>query len=174
MRLHYKHILSSSSLHKNKEVLARNGGGEIGKEMYLNLYSMEESLFEHDTLSLALCLGWKFHLSPDHTPIILQIVLWSFLLSQYFQGSCRVINMFKEKFRFWISMYQRVTSFPFIKDNIFTCRFLFLNHESCVGLAITQHEYFWRLVFSFFGASVELRTLWPLLLLTILLSSFFY
>ena len=39
-----KHMLSSSILRKNKEVLARNGGREIGKEMYLNLYSMEESL----------------------------------------------------------------------------------------------------------------------------------
>jgi hypothetical protein len=44
MSLHYKHMLSSSSLRKNKEVLARNGGGKIGKEMCLNLYSMEESL----------------------------------------------------------------------------------------------------------------------------------
>jgi hypothetical protein len=44
MSLQFKHMLSSSSLCKNKEVLARNGGGEIGKEMYLNLYSMEESL----------------------------------------------------------------------------------------------------------------------------------
>jgi hypothetical protein len=26
--------------------------GEIGKEMYLNMYSMEEVSFEHDTLSL--------------------------------------------------------------------------------------------------------------------------
>jgi hypothetical protein len=67
MRLHFKHMLSSSSLCKNKEVLAINGGGEIGKEMCLNLYSMEESLFEHDTLSLA--LGWKTCLSLDHTPL---------------------------------------------------------------------------------------------------------
>jgi hypothetical protein len=66
-------MLSSSSLHKNKEVLARNGGGKFGKEMYLNLYFMKE--FEHYTLSLALCLGWKIHLSPDHTPIRLQIGL---------------------------------------------------------------------------------------------------
>ena len=43
-------------------------GEKIGKELCLNLYSMKESLFEHDTLSLALCLGWKIHLSPDHTP----------------------------------------------------------------------------------------------------------
>jgi hypothetical protein len=38
-------MLSSSILCKNKEVLARNGGGGIGKEMYLNKYSMEESFF---------------------------------------------------------------------------------------------------------------------------------
>jgi hypothetical protein len=50
MRLQFKHMLFSSSLCKNKEVLARKDGGEIGKEMYLNLYSMEESAFEHDTL----------------------------------------------------------------------------------------------------------------------------
>jgi hypothetical protein len=25
--------------------------------------------FEHDTLSLTLCLGWKIFLSPDHTPL---------------------------------------------------------------------------------------------------------
>ena len=31
--------------------------------------------FEHDTLSLTLCLGWKIHLSLDNTPIILQIGL---------------------------------------------------------------------------------------------------
>jgi hypothetical protein len=35
----------------------------------------ERVAFEHDTLSLALCLGWKIHLSPDHTPIRLQIGL---------------------------------------------------------------------------------------------------
>ena len=31
--------------------------------------------FEHDTLSLTLCLGWKIYLSLDHTPLILQIGL---------------------------------------------------------------------------------------------------
>jgi hypothetical protein len=31
--------------------------------------------FEHDTLSLALCLGWKIHLSLDHTPY--KITNWS-------------------------------------------------------------------------------------------------
>jgi hypothetical protein len=44
MSLHFKHMLSSSILCKNKEVLARNGGGKIGKEMCLNLYSIEDSL----------------------------------------------------------------------------------------------------------------------------------
>jgi hypothetical protein len=68
-------MLSSSRLRKNKEALVKNGGGKIGKEMCLNLYSVEELLFEHDTLSLTLCLGWKIHLSPDHTPIRLQIGL---------------------------------------------------------------------------------------------------
>jgi hypothetical protein len=47
MCLQFKHMVSSSSLFKNKEVLAINGGGGgggIGKEMYLNLYSMGDSL----------------------------------------------------------------------------------------------------------------------------------
>ena len=35
----------------------------------------ERLAFEHDTLSLALCLGWKIYLSLDHTPIRLQIGL---------------------------------------------------------------------------------------------------
>jgi hypothetical protein len=48
-------MLSSSSLRKNKEVLARNGGGKIGKEMYLNLYSMEESLL---------------NMTPFHSPCV--------------------------------------------------------------------------------------------------------
>jgi hypothetical protein len=62
-------MLSSSILCKNKEVLSINGRGKIGKEMYLNLYSMEKVAFEHDTLSLALCLAWKIHLSLGHTPL---------------------------------------------------------------------------------------------------------
>jgi hypothetical protein len=43
-------------------------GEKIGKELCLNLYSGRVT-FEHDTLSLALCLGWKIHLSPNHTPL---------------------------------------------------------------------------------------------------------
>jgi hypothetical protein len=46
MSLHFKHMLSSSSLFKNKEVLTKNGGGEIRKQICLNLYSMEESLLK--------------------------------------------------------------------------------------------------------------------------------
>jgi hypothetical protein len=34
-------------------------------------------VFEHDTLSLALCLGWKIHLSLDHTPY--KITNWSMI-----------------------------------------------------------------------------------------------
>jgi hypothetical protein len=56
----------------------------------------ERVAFEYDTLSLALCLGWKIYLSLDHTPIRLQIGLRSLLLSQYFQDSCHVVNMFKK------------------------------------------------------------------------------
>jgi hypothetical protein len=66
-------MLSSSSLRKNKEVLARNGGGKNWERIVSKLVFCERVTFEHDTLSLALCLGWKFHLSPDHTPIRLQI-----------------------------------------------------------------------------------------------------
>ena len=91
-------MLSSSSLRKNKEVLAWNGGGEIWERIVSKLVFCGRVAFEHDTLSLALCLCWKIHLSLDHTPIRLQIGLWSLLLSQYFQDSCRVVNMFKEKF----------------------------------------------------------------------------
>jgi hypothetical protein len=39
-------MLSSSTLCKNKEVLDRNGGGKIGKEMCLNLYSMDKFLLD--------------------------------------------------------------------------------------------------------------------------------
>ena len=49
-------MLSSSSLRKNKEVLARDGGGKIGKEMYLNLYSVEESLLNMIPFH-SLCVG---------------------------------------------------------------------------------------------------------------------
>jgi hypothetical protein len=38
MILHYTHMLSSPRLPKHKEVLARNGGGEFGKEMCLCTY----------------------------------------------------------------------------------------------------------------------------------------
>jgi hypothetical protein len=68
-------MLSFSSLRKNKEVLARNGGGKIGKEMCLNLYSMEESLLNMTPFHFTLCLGWKIHLYLDHTPLRLQIGL---------------------------------------------------------------------------------------------------
>jgi hypothetical protein len=68
-------MLSSSSLRKNKEVLARNGGGGIWERIVSKPLFHGRVSFEHDTLSLALCLGWKIHLSPDHTPIRLQIGL---------------------------------------------------------------------------------------------------
>jgi hypothetical protein len=68
-------MLSSSSLRKNKEVLTRNGGGKIGKRIVSKPVFHERVAFEHDTLSLSLCIGWKAHLSPDHTPIRLQIGL---------------------------------------------------------------------------------------------------
>jgi hypothetical protein len=70
MSLQFKHMLSSSSLCKNKEVLARNGGGGGNWERNVSKPIFYERVtFEHDTLSLALCLGWKIHLSLDHTPL---------------------------------------------------------------------------------------------------------
>jgi hypothetical protein len=68
-------MLSSSSLHKNKVVLARNGGGKNWEIIVYKPVFYGRVTFEHDTLSLALCLGWKIHLSPDHNPIRLQIGL---------------------------------------------------------------------------------------------------
>jgi hypothetical protein len=75
MSLHYKHMLSSSNLCENKEVLAINGGGKNWERIVSKLVFHEKVTFEHDTLSLALCLGWKIHLYFDHTPIRLQIGL---------------------------------------------------------------------------------------------------
>jgi hypothetical protein len=69
MSLHYKHMLSSLSLCKNKEVLTRNGGGKNWERIMSKLVFCGRVTFEHDTLSLTLCLGWKIHLSPDHTPL---------------------------------------------------------------------------------------------------------
>ena len=50
MRLYYKHMLSSSSLHKNKEVLARNGGGKLGKKC-VSVFVLVAVIvaLEHDT-----------------------------------------------------------------------------------------------------------------------------
>jgi hypothetical protein len=62
-------MLSSSSLRKIKEVLARNGGGKNWERIVSKPVFYGRVTFEHDTLSLALCLGWKIHLSPDHTPL---------------------------------------------------------------------------------------------------------
>jgi hypothetical protein len=77
MSLHYKHMLSSSSLCKNKEVLARNGGGKNLERNVSKPVLCGRVTFEHDTLSLTLCLGWKIHLSLDHTPY--KITNWSMI-----------------------------------------------------------------------------------------------
>jgi hypothetical protein len=69
MILHYKHVLSSSILCKNKEVLAKNGGGGNLERNVSKLVFYGRVTFEHETLSLALCLGWKIRLSLDHTPL---------------------------------------------------------------------------------------------------------
>jgi hypothetical protein len=55
-------MLSSSSLRKNKEVLTRNGGGKIGKELCLNLYSMV--LLGNNTLRTSK-LGFDLHVDFD-------------------------------------------------------------------------------------------------------------
>jgi hypothetical protein len=62
-------MLSSSSLRKNKEVLARNGGAKNWERNVSKPVFHGRVTFELDTLSLALCLGWKIHLSLDHTPL---------------------------------------------------------------------------------------------------------
>jgi hypothetical protein len=62
-------MLCSSSLHKNKEVLAINGGGKNWERIVSKPVFHERVTFEHDTLSLILCLGWKIHLYPNHTPL---------------------------------------------------------------------------------------------------------
>ena len=62
-------MLSSSSLRKNKEVLARNGGGKNWERNVSKLIFYGRITSEHDILSLTLCLGWKIHLSPNHTPL---------------------------------------------------------------------------------------------------------
>ena len=62
-------MLSSSSLRKNKEVLARNGGGENWERNVFKPVFYGRVTFKHDILSPALCLGWKIHLSLDHTPL---------------------------------------------------------------------------------------------------------
>jgi hypothetical protein len=68
-------MFSSSSLRKNKEVLTRNGGGKNWERNVSKPVFYGRVTFEHDTLSLALCLGWKILLSLDHNPIRLQIGL---------------------------------------------------------------------------------------------------
>jgi hypothetical protein len=68
MSLQFKHMLSSSSLCKNKEVLTRNGGGNWERNVSKPVFYGRVA-FEHDTLSLTLCLGWKISLSLDHTPL---------------------------------------------------------------------------------------------------------
>jgi hypothetical protein len=35
LNIYYKNMLSSSILHKNKEVLTRNGGGGLGRNVYM-------------------------------------------------------------------------------------------------------------------------------------------
>jgi len=93
MSLYYKHMLSSSSLCKNKEVLARNGGGKFGKEMCFCTGvsgSTSRSWTWHPLRHLN--LGWEIHLSlifPSSNSYL------GSSLSQFYQDQCRVIHMFK-------------------------------------------------------------------------------
>jgi hypothetical protein len=68
-------MLSSSSLCKNKEVLAKNGGGGIWKEMYLNVYSVEESLLNMTPFQSPCVEVAKSRSFLDHTPY--KITNWS-------------------------------------------------------------------------------------------------
>ena len=114
-----KHMWSSSSLRKNKRGTCQKWWGKNWERNVSKPVFHERVTFEYDTLSLALCLGWKNHLSPDHTPIRLQIGLWSLLLSQYFQDSCRVVNMFKKISLTWKAFYLRR---PFLQSLILLLR----------------------------------------------------
>ena len=73
-------------------------GGEIGKEMCLNLYSMEDSFWTWHPFTRLVSRLENPLVSWSYSFIRLQIGLWSLLLSQYFQDSCRVVNMFKKMF----------------------------------------------------------------------------
>ena len=64
----YKHMLSSLSLHKNKEVLTRNGGGKLGKKC-VSVFVLVEVIvtLEHDTrLYYCIRVGKSICLSFDH------------------------------------------------------------------------------------------------------------
>jgi hypothetical protein len=67
----FKHMLSSSRLHKNKEVFARNGGGKLGKKcvFVFVLVAVIISL-EHDTpLHHCIWVGKSICLLFDHTQV---------------------------------------------------------------------------------------------------------
>jgi hypothetical protein len=87
-------MLSSSSLRKNKEVLARNGGGKFGKgicfHFHINWHSM--SLLNMTPPIHHLKPVWEIHLS------LIRLITRSFpmsSLSQFCQIIGCVIHMFK-------------------------------------------------------------------------------
>ena len=53
--------------------------------------------FEHDTLSLALCLGWKIHFCLDHTPY--KITNWSMIpvVESVFPKTVVVLSIFSKR-----------------------------------------------------------------------------
>jgi hypothetical protein len=109
-------MLSSSSLRKNKEVLARNGGGKIGKEMCLCIVLVAVIVaLEHDTpLHHCIWVGKSICLSFDHPacPYV------GSSLSQCCQDHCRVIHMFKRS----LTLTSLLSSRPSAVINILPCR----------------------------------------------------
>jgi hypothetical protein len=64
-------MLSSSSLHKNKEVLAKNGGGKLGKKC-VSVFVLVAVIvtLEHDTpLHHCIRVGKSICLSFDHPQV---------------------------------------------------------------------------------------------------------
>ena len=86
MRLQDKHMLSSSSLCKNKEGLSSNGGGKWERNIYSCIVRRQYVTGEHDTSS-PLCLDQEIHLSLSWSYLIesLQFGFGSHLLVKFFQ-----------------------------------------------------------------------------------------
>lgn len=91
MSLYDKHMLSSLSLCKNKEVLVSNGGGEWERKIHILYLKRQYVALEHDTLSLFHVRVWKsIFLSFDHTLLKVYVLISGPILSQMLpsQMSC--------------------------------------------------------------------------------------